>query len=282
VQRILCCLFCAFLGAPCLLPAQIPGNGADSPFFFTTVEPLGPVDGAGGGTGGGQVVPAGYGERYLTRLSFGGSVSTIGTGGELATNLPYHLDARVFGNFTDFDWKLTRSGFYVVVNIGMANTGALVDFYPWKALRISPGVLFYNTNRIRGDVRAENGATFTINNVNYASLDSNPVHGIGRLQLGGTGFMATTGWGHYVARNEKHWSYPVEVGAAFIDTPVATFNLYGDVCNAQGHDCMPAASFPGFESNLAAQLASWNRTVSPFHVYPLVQAGVAYTFRYRR
>ena len=275
-------IFCALLALPAALVAQLPAAGpVSSPDFFTMATGLDPGAGAGG-SGGGQVEPSAYADRYLTRLSLGGSASTIGTGGELATNLPYRLDLRVIGNFTDFNWKETRSGFYIVVNIGMANTGALVDFYPWKSLRISPGFLYYNTDRIRGDVLAQPSATFTINNVTYATLASNPVHGTGRLQLGGTGFMATAGWGHYVTRNEKHWSYPFEAGVAFINTPSATFNLEGTVCNAQGHDCVPAAAFPSFQSNLAAQIATWNSDVKPFHIYPLVEAGVAYTFGYRR
>jgi hypothetical protein len=29
------------------------------------------------------------------------------------------------------------------------------------------------------------------------------------------------------------------------------------------------------------QLATWNGNASPFHIYPIVQGGVAYTFRIR-
>jgi hypothetical protein len=278
LRYALCGLFFAFFIRPSTGFAQAPAISLrPSPNYFNFVTDPGAGSGAGG-----QVEPSAYADRYLTRASIGGSVSTIGTGGEVATNLPDHIDVRFFGNFTDIDWKETDSGFYVVVNIGMANTGVFGDFYPWKSLRISPGFLYYNTDRLRGDVQAESGATFTINNVNYSSQDSNPVHGIGRLRLGGRGFMATAGWGHYVSRNEKHWTFPFEAGVAFIDTPTATFNLEGNVCNATGHDCQPAATFPGFESNLQQQLATWNSDVKPFHIYPIAEGGVAYTFNYRR
>jgi len=273
------------LTVPAALFAQYPAAHAHgSPYFFSTAAPLDSAGSipAGAASGGfGQVEPSAYADRYLTRLSFGGSVSTLGTGGELATNLPYRIDLRFVGNFFDFNWKFTDSGFYVVVNTELANTGVLGDFYPWKSLRISPGLLFYNTDRLRGDVQAQNGATFTINNVNYSSLDSNPVHGIGRLLLAGRGFMAMAGWGHYVSRNEKRWSFPVEAGVAFIDTPVATFNLQGTVCQSGGN-CQPAATFPGFQANLAAQVATWNNDVRPFHIYPIIEGGAAYTFSYRR
>lgn len=278
-------LFAIFgaLTVPVAVVAQAPSSSVSLASYFAssaTPSDSSPDGGASGAYG--QVEPSASADRYLTRLSLGGSLSTLGTGGELATNLPYRLDLRLVGNFLDFNWKMTDSGFYVVVNTEFANTGVLVDYYPWKALRISPGLLFYNTDRIRGDVQAQNGATFTINNVTYASQDSNPVHGTGRLLLAGRGFMAMAGWGHYVSRSEKRWSFPVEGGVAFIRTPSATFNLQGNVCSAQGTDCQPAATFPLFESNLAAQVAAWNNDVKPFHIYPIVEGGVTYTFRYRR
>jgi hypothetical protein len=279
VKDILLALMSALLALPAALVAQLPASGPfPSPDFFPPASDVEP----GADAGGGQAEPSAYADRYLTRLSLGGSVSTMGTGGELATNLPYRLDLRVLGNFTDFNYKFTRSGFYIVLNIAMANTGALVDYYPWKSLRISPGFLFYNTDRFSGTVAAQTGATITVNNVDYTSDNANPLRGTGHLLLGGTGFMATAGWGHYVARNEKHWSYPFEGGAAFIGKPTATFSLQGDACTVQGTGCLPAASFPGFQSNLTAEIATWNRRAAPYHVYPLVEAGIAYTFGYRR
>jgi len=236
-------------------------------------------DGFGGG---GQVEPAAYADRYLTRMSVSGTTSTLGTGFALATNLPYRIDARVFGNITAFNWKLTQSGFYIVVGIRMANTGAVADYYPWKSLRFSPGFVFYNTDHVDASLQAGAGATFTLNNITYISDNANPVFGEGGIRLGGRGFVATTGWGHYVSRNEKRWHFPFEAGAAFINKPVITFALQGEVCQAQGYNCVPAATFPGFETNLNEQLASWNKRVAPFHIYPIVQGGVTYTFRYRR
>lgn len=267
--------------------AQLPSGYAAASQNSFAVSALrdsalfGAFDGGRSG-GGGQVEPAAYAERYLTRLAIRSGISTFGTGASLATNLPYRIDLRAFGNYTNFDWKLTQSGFYIVVNIGMANTGVLADYYPWKSLRISPGVLLYNTNRVQATLQAQTGATFTLNNVTYISDNANPVSGVGGLSLGGRGFMATTGWGHIVSRNEKHWNFPFEAGVAFINKPTIDFAFTGDVCQAQGYLCEPVSSYPGFTSNLDAQLASWNKRVAPFHTYPLIQGGLSYTFRYRR
>jgi hypothetical protein len=269
----------AVLAPPAVTLAQGPsGNPTDPILLFTTAAPLPPADGGGRG----QVEPAAYAYPYFTKLMIASSGSTLGTGAQIATNLPYRLDLRLFGNYTNFDWKLYHSLFYVLVNIGMTNAGASVDYYPWKSLRLSPGVLFYNTDRVRADLSAEPNATFTLNNVTYTSDNANPVFGTGRLLLAGKGFMATTGWGHYVARDGKHFTFPFEIGAAFINKPQVSFNLQGDICTAQGYHCLPALDYPGFASNLNAQVASWNRTVAPYHVYPVISGGIAYTFRFRK
>jgi hypothetical protein len=244
--------------------------------FFNTVTHFDPGEGSGGG---GQVEPSAYADRYLTRLAVSGTGSTLGTAAELATNLQKRLDLRVFGDYTDFNFKLTQNGFYAVVHFALANTGAAVDFYPWKSLRLSPGYLYYNTNRITATVNALPGTTFSLNNVNYTSDDANPVRGTGVLTLGGTGFMATAGWGRFVSRNEKRWHFPLEGGVALINTPGVTASLSGEVCAVQGVHCLPVTSYPGLETNLNAQIATWNRRAAPYHIYPLIKGGVSYTFR---
>jgi hypothetical protein len=290
MKRVVC-LFCFAVSAfPLSLTAQISQiaqitqitqitwSGPDSsPYAFTTSPSLEPMEGGGAG----QVVPAGYGERPFTKIAIGGGVGLLGTGGEVAINLPFRLDARAFGNYLNYTYSFPKNDFNVAVNADMANSGVMVDYYPWKALRISPGYMLYNSDRIRGDVLAGRGATFTINNVDYGSDDADPVYAIGRLVLAGRGFMVTTGWGHIVSRSSKHWSFPFEAGVAFIDTPRVFFDIYGKICSDTGTNCASPTAYPGFENNLQAQLSSWNNQVSPFHIYPVIRGGVAYTFRIR-
>lgn len=280
MNRLIRRVLVLFAILPPALFAQLPGgDGSSSSNFITAFAPADPGEGGGAG---GQVEPAAYADRYLTRLALSGAISPLGTGVELATNLPYRIDLRVLGNYTNFDWKLTQTGFYIVVNVGMANAGAQVDYYPWKSLRISPGFLFYNANGLHGTAQAGSGASITLNNVTYNSDNADPVRGVGTVNLGGTGFMATTGWGHIVSRNEKHWHFPFEAGVALIDKPTVAFTLSGEVCTSQGFQCAPVTSYPGLENNLNAEVAKWNRRISPFHIYPIIKGGFSYTFRFRR
>jgi hypothetical protein len=239
----------------------------------------------GGGGGGGQAqFHATRGEAF-SRLGFAVAISTLGIGAEMGTNAGPRLDMRIFGNYTNLTHNFARSGFHIALDIGMVNAGAKLDFYPLRKipLRISPGYLFFNQNGLSAKLHARQDATFTLNNVDYASDNTNPVYGTGGLSLGGGGFMATAGLGHIVSHSYKRFTFPFEAGVVFINHPVARFNLSGNVCSASGSTqfCQPAAQFPTFETNLREQLASWNRTVSPYHIYPVIQGGFAYTFSLR-
>lgn len=238
-----------------------------------------------GGAGAGQVQYSATRGGAFSLASASLAVSTLGIGAEAGTNLGQRVDLRVFANYTNLTHRYTESGFRVALNIALANTGAKVDFYPLPRvpLRISPGLLLFNHNRVQGNIRAQRDATFTINNVDYASSNADPVYGAGRLLLGGSGVMLTTGLGHYVSRTRKRFTFPFEAGVAFINTPKAQFNFFGTVCSETDVPvCAPASQFPGFTANLVEQVASWNRRVSPFHLYPVLQGGVTYSFSLRR
>lgn len=262
--------------------AQAPVH---SPLSFPAILPADPSPNPMGGAGAGQVEYSASRGGAFSLAAADLSVSTLGIGAEVGTNLGPRADLRVFANYTNLTHRYTQSGFRVALNVALANSGAQADFYPLHRvpLRISPGFLLLNHNRVQGNISAEPGATFTINNVDYGSSDADPVHGAGRLLLGGSGFMVTTGLGHYVSRTRKRFTFPFEAGVAFINTPTAQFQFFGSVCSQTDITvCAPVSQFPGFTSNLAAQLASWNRRVSPFHIYPVLQGGVSYSFSLRR
>jgi len=272
-------LFCLVLvfSAPLALVAQLESSGAErkTVFGFNSL--------AAGMGASGQAEPSAYRIERFTRASLFLSVSSFGIGGQILTNVSPHLDARLFGNrasITTHHWS--QEDFSIAVNAGFANVGAMVDGYPFhKPFRLSAGYLLYNGDRVRATLHAKQDAIFTINDRDWISDNADPVHGSGLLNLGGRGVMLTTGYGRMVSRTEKHWSFPFEAGVAFIDTPKVILNLAGQICTAQGIDCQPAASFPGFSDALATQMADWNRNAAPFHIYPVVQGGVAYTFRIR-
>jgi hypothetical protein len=182
------------------------------------------------------------------------------------------MDVRLFGNRASITTHhFSQEDFGIAVNVGFANVGAMADAYPFhKAVRFSAGYLFYNGDRVRADLHAKQNAVFTINDIDWISDNADPVHGTGLLTLGGSGFILSAGYGRMVSRTERHFTFPFEAGVAFIDTPRVTMNLGGQICTAQGINCQPAATFPGFADALTRQVAEWNKNAAPFHFYPIV------------
>jgi hypothetical protein len=268
-------LLCALviLGAQSALMAQ---SDSDSRQFLlnTRVPPM--------GGGGGQVDPSAWRLERFSRVSLYTAVSSLGVGEHVSTNLSPRLDVRLFENFFPVNHSFSQSDFDIALHIRFANAGVAADYYPFhRPFHISPGLLFYNRNRVNASLKAQPNAVFTINNIDWFSDNADPVHGTGRLDLGGSGFMITAGYGRITSHTEKHWTFPFQAGVAFIHTPKAEFNLAGQICNGDGTGCQPAATFPGFANALAAQLVTWNKDVSPYHIFPIVEGGVAYTFDIR-
>lgn len=270
----LSCIVLLF-AAPVALVAQFGSPGAVRTSVFGFNSGMG---------AGGQAEPSAYRIERFSRASLFLSVSSLGIGGQVSTNVSPHLDVRLFGNrasITTHHWS--QDDFSIRVNAGFANVGAMADGYPFhKPFRFSAGYLMYNGDRVRADLHAKQDAVFTINDIDWISDNADPVRGAGLLTLGGNGFILSAGYGRMVSRTEKHWSFPFEAGVAFIDTPRVTMNLQGQICTVQGVNCQPVATYPGFADALATQVADWNKNAEPFHVYPIVQGGVAYTFRLRR
>ncbi len=278
MKRVRLDVFLFMLALPGALLAQLPRG--HSPFPFPAFgAAAGPVAGAGG-----QVAYSAEQRTAFTRLTPGLTVSLLGIGAQLGTDLGPRLDVRLFGNYTNMTHRYVQSGFNIALNVQLANTGARADFYPFYRFpfRISPGYLYLNQNRVAANLQGRPGATFTLNNVTYSSDNADPVHGTGRLLLGGGGFTVTAGMGRIISHTRKRFTYPFEAGVVFINTPVAQFNLSGQVCSSNQTECQPAAQFPTFAANLSAQVTSWNRRVAPFHIYPILEGGVAYSFNFRR
>jgi hypothetical protein len=241
-----------------------------------------PMGGAGGG--GGQSEPSAYSGGPFSRLTFGGTVSSLGVGIQAGTSLGPFLDVRGFGNYLNLNHSWTDSGFNLKLNIEYPNAGVKLDIYPLRRfpLRITPGYLFFNQDRIRVDYRAQPGTTFTLNHIDWRSDDADPVHGTGFVPLSGTGFMIMAGPGRIVARSGRHLTFPLEGGVVFLHTPLITFDMLGQICASNQTRCQPASTFPTFASNLVKQVASWNRKAAVYHTYPIFEAGVVYTFSWRR
>jgi hypothetical protein len=231
----------------------------------------------------------------LSRIGLGVGISPLGIQLQAATNLGNHFNLRGTGNFFNYSANFTTDGIEATAKLNLASAGASVDIYPFRfPFRISPGALFYNQNQLTAATNVAAGTSFTLNGATYYSANTNPatgavpVTGTGVLGLNTTkpAFTITTGVGNMLPRR-GHWSFPFEIGVAFIGAPTVNVNLTGWACYDQAQTQCSDISNPNnpigvaVQSNLAAQVAKWTSDINPLKTYPIISGGLTYSFHIR-
>lgn len=232
----------------------------------------------------------------FSRIAVGASFVTLGPGVQVTTNVNRHLNLRASGNAFYYSTNFTTNGFNANAKLNMASAGVSADIYPFRSgFRVSPGVLVMNNNRVTGNSLVAAGTSFTFNGVTYYSATANlatgmtPLNADGAIGLNTTkpAFTITGGWGNAIARSERHWSFPAEVGVAFVGQPSVNVTLSGWACQDQAQtECANVqdptnATAQQIQSNLTAQIAKWKNDLGPLDTYPIVSFGVAYSFAVR-
>jgi len=79
------------------------------------------------------------------------------------------------------------------------------------------------------------GKTFTLDGTTYTSSATDPVTGTGAVTMNKTAPKLTVGWGNLVPRSGRHFSVPVEIGAAYIGDPKVAVTWPNRVLHLRGH-----------------------------------------------
>jgi hypothetical protein len=257
---------------------------------------------AGNNTDGGSYRPATsvqqgsvYGGPF-SRFAIGGTFNTLGPGIQITTNLADHFNLRATGNAFRYSTTFNTSGFNANAKLSMTNASLAADIYPFhRGFRVSPGVMVLNNNRVAANAVAAGGSSFTFDGTTYYSANANAATGATPLTVnGGLGlnttrpaFTLTTGWGNTIPRNGGHWSFPFEVGAAFVGSPSVNVTLAGWACQDQAQtQCgnmqdTTNGTAQQVQTSLAAQITKWKSDLNPLETYPILSFGVAYSFPVR-
>lgn len=222
----------------------------------------------------------------FSRVAFGGGISTMGINLQAAVVANRYMNLRGVGNFFNYSIdNISTNGMNVSAKLNFATAGASVDFYPFPnhGFRVSPGALFLNRNQASAVMVAQGGTSFSLNDYDYYSSQTNPVTGAGSVVLNkqNPAFTITTGWGNMIPRRGGHFAFPIEIGAAFVGAPTVNMALVsGQVCaDPQGTvGCMNVVGNSQINTNLQAQLAKYQNDVNPYKIYPIVSAGFTYCF----
>ncbi len=225
--------------------------------------------------------------KPFSRVAFSGGMSALGVSMSAATNLNNHMNLRGTGNVFNYTVNnFSTNGLNIGGKLNFATAGTAVDVYPWAnhGFRLSTGALLYNQNNVTANIAVPGGTSFTLDNQTFYASSKNPIMGVANLALNTRkqAFTATTGWGNMIPRNGGHWSFPVEIGAAFTGAPKLNMAItQGQVCDQSGVYCTNVATYQPVQTALQAQVAKYTKDLQPLQTYPIVTFGVAYSFKTR-
>lgn len=237
-----------------------------------------------------------YGGPF-SRVAIGGSFNSFGPGVQITTNLADRLNLRASGNAVRYSTNFNTNGFDAHAKLSMTSAAVAADVYPFRrhGFRVSPGMLMINNNRVNATAVAAGGTSFDFNDTTYYSATANTATGATPLNVKGSlglnttrpAFTLTTGWGNTIPHNGGHWSFPFEIGAAFVGAPSVNVTLSGWACQDQAQtECgnvedTSNTTSQDIQTNLAAQVAKWKSDLDPLKTYPILSFGVAYSFPVR-
>ena len=224
----------------------------------------------------------------FSRIGLSVGISAMGVNLQAATNVNRYINVRAVGNYFSYTvTNVTTNGLTANGKLSFATAGASVDFYPFPnhGLRLSPGVLFLNDNAVTANITVTGGTSFRLNGVEYYSSVANPVVGTGSVGLNAQNpaFTMTTGWGNLISRRGGHWSFPVEIGAAFVGSPAVNIGFTsGEVCSQGGTTgSQSVVGDTALNTDLQAQIAKYKSDLNPLQVYPIFSFGLGYNFHIR-
>lgn len=219
---------------------------------------------------------------FLRRFGAGTYSSPLGFGGQFAVSLSRSLVLRAGASDLHFGLNGTEDNIPYTANVHLQSEQAGVDWYPFHGnFHVTPGLLFGAGNRIYGSALITPGQSFSLNGVTYYSASSNPVNGSGRIDFRHTAPSLTLGWGSWIRRDgqSRHWAFPFEFGAAFMDDPKTELNFTGTVCaNASQQYCQNIAEDPEVQANIAVERKRLQNNADYLRFYPIIAGGIVYRF----
>jgi hypothetical protein len=220
--------------------------------------------------------------KPFSKIAVGVNFGSLGPAIQAVTPLTRRTNLRFDGSFFNYNLSLTQNGVQYNGSLEIRNARASYDFYPFGgSFRISAGAALYNQLNLGANGSVSPGNTVTLNDVDYYSSATNPMHGSASFAYGRkVAPTLTLGWGNAIPRSGRHFAFPFEFGAAFTGTPTVNLNFAGSACTSptDSTTCGNVTTFDGFQSNLAAQRQKIVNDVAPLRVYPILNMGVSYRF----
>ena len=214
-----------------------------------------------------------------SKVGIGVKVSSLGAGVEAAVPVLEKLNVRGGFNYITYSHTFHQDGVQYAGHLNWQSGEASADWFPFGGFHVSPGLIFYNGNKVTANALVPGGQTFTLNGTTYTSDASNPITGTGKLSFTKVAPKITVGVGNLIPRSGRHWSILAEAGVSYQGSPNAALSFQGTACDQSvPPNCVNAATDPTVQANVAAEQTKINNKLSIFKFYPLVSVGFGFNF----
>jgi hypothetical protein len=214
-----------------------------------------------------------------SHVGIGVKISSLGVGFEAAVPILHKLNVRAGGNFISYSHAFHQDGVTYNGSLSWRSGEASVDWFPFGGFHLSPGLLFYNGNKITATAIVPGGQNFTLSGTGYTSSPSNPINGNGAVTFAKVDPKITFGFGNLVPRSGRHWSIISELGIAYSGSPKAALAFQGTACDQlTGLICVDAGTNSTFQSNVVAEQTKINNSLKFFQFYPIASIGFGVNF----
>jgi hypothetical protein len=273
-RRSVACLALAAC-APAALAQASPREDAIPAYVASAPEGSGAF---AGGSRSQMVAPAARTGPFST-VAVTAKIGVLGVGVDLATPLSRKTNLRIGGNYFTYSDTLTSNGINFKGNLNFASAVASLDWFPWgRSFHISPGAMVFNGNRISANASVPAGTSFTIDNNNFVSSPTDPVGGNAKITFNKAAPMLTVGWGNPIPRNGRHFSFPVELGFAYVGDPKTSLNFTGTACDAQYAVCQPVSQNVPFQNSVSVERVRFQNNANDARFFPILSVGFSYRF----
>ena len=215
--------------------------------------------------------------RPFHAAAFGLTAGTLGAGAEMAVPIARRFNLRVGGSYLNLNFPFSKDAIDYAPGLKFMAGRGTIDWFPKSGgFHVSAGVLYFH-NRIAATGTVGAGQSFTLGETTYINSVDDPVRVNARVTYGRqVAPLVLLGFGNLLPRTGRHFSMPVEIGGAYLQSPTLHMQLTGTACTSQG--CFNAATNPEVQANLKSELSQIRSDLRFFQVYPVVSVGLACRF----
>lgn len=215
--------------------------------------------------------------QFLSAVAVGVKADSFGYGVEVATPVAPSMNLRVGGNLFNYGYTFGVDGVNYNAQILFHSGQVNLDWYPFHgSFHVGPAAIYFN-NQVNALLNVPAGKSFELGNSAFTNSISDPVHGSAAITYGRSIAPAlVAGFGNILPRSGRHFSVPVEFGAAYTGVAQIKLKLQGTAC--QSGACFNMATNPDYQYSLLQQQNDMNETLKKFQVYPIVSTGISYRF----